>query len=175
MFSVQQKRDISDAVQRLLRSTMHPELPTTGEISFSLNVAGAEDWNYAVIKNNGAVGDPGVNPHNELMASLPEEKAQSVPYMPDPRNTPDEFIQEMLKQQISALTQRIYKAEAIIVDYNKRLGRLEDRDTIKDQLYSEQGNQVITLQEDNKSLHTRINSLETAIRQLNSPLVDGDG
>ena len=64
MFSVQQKREISDAVQKILRSTMHPELPPTGEVTFSLKVLGAESWSYADIKNNGAVGDPGVNPHN---------------------------------------------------------------------------------------------------------------
>ena len=65
MFSVEQKRDISAAVQRVLRGTNHPELPTTGEVSFLLHVDGAESWSFADIKNNGAVGDPGVNPHNE--------------------------------------------------------------------------------------------------------------
>ena len=216
MFSVEQKRDISTAVQNLLRATHHPELPQTGEISFTLHVNGAEEWSWADIKNNGAVGDPGMNPHNELMASMPESEARELidaavpeaqtPYMaPDPRVHPDEMMQEMLKQQLSKLTQRIYKAEAIIVDYNKRLGKLQERDEINRKLYSEVrfgldklqeflipiiednliahhdatirelGNQTITVQEDNKSLHTRINSLETAIRQLNSPLVDGDG
>jgi len=78
MFSVQQKRDISDAVQKILRATAHPELPTTGEVSFLLHVDGAESWSFADIKNNAAVGDPGVNPHNELMASMPEEKARDL-------------------------------------------------------------------------------------------------
>lgn len=78
MFSVQQKRDISDAVQKILRATHHPELPTTGEITFNLKVVGAESWSWADIKNNGAVGDPGVNPHNELMASIPEEEARGL-------------------------------------------------------------------------------------------------
>ena len=100
MFSVQQKREISDAVQKILRETNHPELPTTGEISFTLQVAGAEEWSFAAIKNNGAVGDPGVNPHNELMASLPAQEARGLldrvkvseeqaPYTPDPRVHPD--------------------------------------------------------------------------------------
>jgi hypothetical protein len=57
MFSVQQKRRIADAVQRILRETCHPELPT-GEISFHLHVDGAEDWSWADIRNNGAVGVP---------------------------------------------------------------------------------------------------------------------
>jgi len=191
MFSVQQKRDISDAVQQVLRSTNHAELPTTGEISFHLHVDGAADWSYADIKNNGAVGDPGVNPHNELMASMPEEEgrdllktAEKIAAHPDPRNTPDEFMQEMLKQQIGAVNRRIYKAEAIIVDYNKRLNKLEEflKEIMEDNLIQhhdarirELGNDGVTLREDNKSLNTRINSLETAIRQLGSPLVDGGG
>lgn len=132
MFSVQQKRDISDAVQKILRATAHAELPTTGEIAFTLHVDGAEDWSWADIQNNGAVGDPGVNPHNELMASIPEEEGRGLIEKakeltggePDPRATPEEFYKEMLD------------------------------------------NQFITLKEDNKSLHTRIDSLETAIRQL---------
>ena len=64
MFSVRQKREISEAVQKILRNTNHPELPT-GEIQFSLHVDGAESWSWADIRNNGAVGEPGVNPWNE--------------------------------------------------------------------------------------------------------------
>ena len=64
MFSVNQKRQIADAVQQILRETNHPELPT-GEISFHLHVDGAENWSWADIKNNGAVQQPSVNPWNE--------------------------------------------------------------------------------------------------------------
>lgn len=64
MFSVRQKREIADAVQGILRATNHPELPE-GEISFHLHVDGAESWSWADIRNNGAVPNPGVNPHNE--------------------------------------------------------------------------------------------------------------
>lgn len=71
MFSVAQKRAISEAVQNVLRNTEHPELPK-GEISFVLHVAGAESWSWATIRNNGAVTNPGVNPHNEAMASRRE-------------------------------------------------------------------------------------------------------
>ena len=67
MFSVQQKRDIADAVQKILRETNHPELPD-GEISFWLHVDGAESWSWADIQNNGAVKNPGVNPWNERRA-----------------------------------------------------------------------------------------------------------
>lgn len=65
MFSVRQKREIADAVQKILRDTNHPELPAEGEIRFELNVYGAEQWSWATIRNNAAVTDPGVNPHNE--------------------------------------------------------------------------------------------------------------
>lgn len=64
MFSVRQKREISEAVQNILRGTNHPELPE-GEIIFCLHVTGTEDWSYAEIKNNGSVIVPSVNPHNE--------------------------------------------------------------------------------------------------------------
>ena len=209
MFSVQQKREISDAVQKILRSTMHPELPPTGEVTFSLKVLGAESWSYADIKNNGAVGDPGVNPHNELMASMPEKEARelidaAIPYaehltpimdlqqqvtaelnrlkdrlslvegkadgliekVHDPRNTPDEFIKEMLNQQIATL--------------NKRVSRMEERDKIKDKLYAELGLRLERLEdylkeimEDNLIAHhsDQLRNMMTAMRQLGNPQI----
>lgn len=68
MFSLRQKREISDAVQKILRDTGHPELPV-GEIEFQLHVQGARGWSWADIRNNGAVPNPGINPHNERMDS----------------------------------------------------------------------------------------------------------
>ena len=73
MFSVQQKRDIADAVQRILRAMKHHELPK-GEIRFTLHVDGAEAWSWADIKNNGDVTAPGVNPWNEAQARRTEPK-----------------------------------------------------------------------------------------------------
>lgn len=64
MFSVAQKREIAEAVQKILRATNHPELPAD-EIKFHLHVMGAEAWSWADICNNGSVPRPGVNPHNE--------------------------------------------------------------------------------------------------------------
>ena len=64
MFSVQQKREIAEKVQQILRETKHPELPN-GEIQFFLHVDGAESWSWADIRNNKAVNNPGVNPWNE--------------------------------------------------------------------------------------------------------------
>lgn len=65
MFSIRQKREIADAVQKILRATNHPELPS-GEIKFVLAVNGAESWSWAEIQNNSAVPNPDVNLHNEL-------------------------------------------------------------------------------------------------------------
>ena len=64
MFSVRQKREIADAVQKILRDTGHPELPQ-GEIRFLLHVSGVKAWSWADIRNNGDVMNPGVNLHNE--------------------------------------------------------------------------------------------------------------
>jgi len=66
MFSVRQKREISDAVQKILQDTNHPELPD-GEIEFHLHVVGAESWSWANIKNNGVIKTSEVNPWNEVM------------------------------------------------------------------------------------------------------------
>lgn len=71
MFSVAQKRDIAEKVQKILRETNHPELPK-GEIIFTLIVAGAEVWSWANIKNNGAVSVPDANPWNE-----PQDKQEA--------------------------------------------------------------------------------------------------
>lgn len=74
MFSVSEKRKISDAVQNILRETGHPELPQ-GEISFQLHVEGAEDWSYANIRNNGAVENPGVNYRNKFQDKAKKSKS----------------------------------------------------------------------------------------------------
>lgn len=66
MFSIKQKREISDAIQKVLRETNHPELPE-GEIVFRIQINGATSMSYAQIKNNGAVLNPSVNPWNEAL------------------------------------------------------------------------------------------------------------
>ena len=68
MFSTRQKREIAEKVQQILRDTAHPELPKD-EVQFVLRVDGAEAWSFAEIHNNGAVINPGINPHNEAMDS----------------------------------------------------------------------------------------------------------
>ena len=43
MFSIRQKREIADAVHKILRATEHPELPPhPQEIQFELRVSGVE-------------------------------------------------------------------------------------------------------------------------------------
>ena len=66
MFSVRQKREIAEAVQKILRDTNHPELPEH-EIKFHIHVHGANTWSWADIQNNGSVLNPeaNANPHNE--------------------------------------------------------------------------------------------------------------
>ena len=66
MFSVKQKREISNKIQEILRETNHPELPK-GEIEFNIHVKGSAPWSWADISNNGSIINPGINPHNEFM------------------------------------------------------------------------------------------------------------
>ena len=66
MFSMRQKREIADAIQKILHATNHPELPA-GEIEFALHVFGTQSWSWADIQNNGSVMTPGRNQHNERM------------------------------------------------------------------------------------------------------------
>ncbi len=146
MFSVDQKRDISDAVQKILRATQHAELPTTGEVSFTLHVDGAEDWSWADIKNNGAVGDPGINPHNELMASIPEEEGQSLigkakaltgqtPYMSDtPSLSPIMDLQQRVTAEFDQLKSRLSLVEGKADGLISRLDHREKTNTPDDHL-----------------------------------------
>ncbi len=76
MFSIRQKREIADAVQKILRATNHPELPDS-EIQFRLHVNGAQEWSWADIENNGAVVNPGVNPWNERQDKEPANETQN--------------------------------------------------------------------------------------------------
>ncbi len=72
MFSVRQKREISDAVQKILRDTEHPELPED-EIQFSLHINGTSLMSWAKIRNNGAISEPSINPHNEAQDTHSEK------------------------------------------------------------------------------------------------------
>ena len=65
MFSVNQKRYISAAIQKILRDTNHPELPES-EIKFSIRVEGIDENSWAIIKNNDDVIKPSMNAHNKM-------------------------------------------------------------------------------------------------------------
>ena len=54
MFSPEEKHDIAEKLQAILRATNHPELPDT-EIQFHLHVKGERGWSWADILNNGAI------------------------------------------------------------------------------------------------------------------------
>lgn len=73
MFSVREKVEIADAVQKILRATNHPELPS-GEIQFDLHVRGELRWSWADIQNNGRVRIRSVNPWNEAQDPKSETK-----------------------------------------------------------------------------------------------------
>jgi len=73
MFSIREKREISDKVQAIIRATNHPELPED-EIKFHLHVDGAESWSWADIQNNGSVSSPTFSLHNELQDSCRNPK-----------------------------------------------------------------------------------------------------
>lgn len=85
---------ISEAVQQILRSTKHPELPA-GEIQFRLLVQGAKQWSWANFYNNGAVTEPVPNEHNEKQDAGAEitVRAASPGYAIDPAQWA-RFIQE---------------------------------------------------------------------------------
>lgn len=76
MFSVRQKRDIADKVQKILRETGHPELPEC-EIPFRLQIKGANCMSWAEIKNNGAVVNPGMKHRTQIM---PDPKLKPCPF-----------------------------------------------------------------------------------------------
>jgi len=71
MFSVAQKQQIADAVEKVLLGLNHPEMPTE-KPQFFLRVGGKESWSWADIQPNWTYGDgnlPGVNPYNEAVAA----------------------------------------------------------------------------------------------------------
>ncbi len=66
MFSLRQKRELSDGIQKLIRATGHPELPPEGEeIEFLIRIEGMKDWSWAEIRNNRSVKTPSMNEWNE--------------------------------------------------------------------------------------------------------------
>lgn len=69
MFSLKQKQEIAEKVERILLSYRHPEMPTE-KPKFKLHVDGKEGWSWADIEPNWIYenGEPGVNLFNEMQA-----------------------------------------------------------------------------------------------------------
>jgi hypothetical protein len=88
MFSVRQKRLIAQQIQDILRATNHPEL-APGEIVFEIKIKGAQPWSWAIIRNNLAITDPGINPWNEAQDREIAEGSGPMPLLPgQPPPTP---------------------------------------------------------------------------------------
>jgi hypothetical protein len=69
MFSIQEKRDLANKIQELIRATNHPELPS-GNIKFRIHIDGAEAWSWADIQDNASVPITYLNPWHELQGGL---------------------------------------------------------------------------------------------------------
>ena len=76
MFSVAEKRQIATAIEALLISLKHPEMPTE-KPRFKLHVDGKEGWSWADIEPNWVFDDknpPKVNFFNEISRDLLKER-----------------------------------------------------------------------------------------------------
>lgn len=75
MFSMAEKKQISEEVERVLLSFNHPEMPKEMPV-FQLHVKGKEDWSYADIEPNWKFKDksPGINLWNEEARGILDNK-----------------------------------------------------------------------------------------------------
>lgn len=69
MFSMEQKRKISEIVEKAILKLNHPEMPKE-KPKFKLHIDGEKSWSFADIKPNWVFDDehkkPGINPFNEI-------------------------------------------------------------------------------------------------------------
>ena len=68
MFSVSEKKQIAEGIEKLLLSFNHPEMPDEKPI-FKIHIDGKESWSWADIEPNWKYDDnnpPGINPWNEV-------------------------------------------------------------------------------------------------------------
>ena len=76
MFSMKQKKEIAEMIERILLSYNHPEMPEE-KPKFKLHVDGKEDWSWADIEPNWTFADGekpvDINPFNEATARKMEE------------------------------------------------------------------------------------------------------
>ena len=102
MFSIRQKREISEAIQKILRDTGHPELPE-GEIQFHIEVWGNNSFSWARIRNNGVVENPSFNPHNEMMDQMDEDSVKAIKKFKNMEPGSDEYY-KFLTNEYKKLT-----------------------------------------------------------------------
>ena len=71
MFSLAQKRKISEEVEKVILSFNHPEMPKSKPY-FKLHIDGAETWSWADIEPNWCFDDknPSINPWNEEVEEM---------------------------------------------------------------------------------------------------------
>ena len=78
MFSFKEKQKIAYAIEKLLLSLSHPEMPND-KPNFSLHVKGKESWSWAVIKPNWTYDEnnkPSINIFNEISRYLLPENQE---------------------------------------------------------------------------------------------------
>ncbi len=76
MFSVEEKKKVSEEIEKLLLGLNHPEMPKE-KPTFHLRVDGKESWSWADIKPNWTFDEnnrPSVNPFNEASRELHKQK-----------------------------------------------------------------------------------------------------
>jgi len=76
MFSLEQKKQIADVVEKVILSFNHPEMPKE-KPSFHLHIGGKESWSWADIDPNWTFDEsnqPGINPWNEIVAEEMNKK-----------------------------------------------------------------------------------------------------
>lgn len=69
MFNIEEKREIATAIENILLSLNHPEMPKE-KPKFKIHIDGKESWSFADIEPNWVFDDGkkemGINPFNEI-------------------------------------------------------------------------------------------------------------
>lgn len=71
MFSLKEKQEIAEKIERILLDLNHPEMPKEKPL-FHLHVKGKESWSWADIEPNWKYENkaPGINPWNEMARDI---------------------------------------------------------------------------------------------------------
>jgi len=140
MFSIRQKREIANAVEKILRDTNHPELPD-GDINFKLHVEGAEDWSWANIQNNKSVSNPSVNEWNERQDhKVKEDLKYTFSYIDDTKRS---ITLTESQLEGTRLLYTVANEEGVIIKEDDEYYILWDDGCERTMLGNEQGHAVI--------------------------------